>query len=823
MRTIIGLRDPEALAPDIVGYKFFSLAQANRAGYPVPPAVVLTTHVHHHFLKHADWPPGVFERVLEAARKLNLQKGLSIRSSAIREDLERQSFAGQYRTFLEVAGQEDLKLKIEQCWRGVDAESVRSYLKTFGSAGGEGELPLMGVILQKMVDASAAGVAFSRNPMHPYRDETVIEGVPGYADKLVSGHVSPHRAFIAGSETIRVEPPGRGGKRLLSNDQWLSVASLARGLEKHHGGRPRDIEWAFDRGGALWLLQSRSITAFSDREKEIPPGCWTRRIVEDLWADRLTPFMASAMLRHMHRFDMSRMLKLLGVSSVSSPLSVIDGYLYVNVEGIAKLARCFPSCLRFPEIRAFFPPGFPVEELPRPRWREILPVAARAPLVLIKEPGIIPFFTFRISRGHQDRIEARLNHLDLMPADTPDAVLRKIEIGLDTVALIQETNQWPYGHANFFTLALRRWIVNCLGLSHSVFLEFISRNNDNVTIRIERSLRCIAAKIMSDGYLRAAFLHRPSHELAADIPAAIREDIRSFLRQFGCRSRHRSLYLKRWAEDPEEIIGILQSLVRHGRSDSCTGMTGTEGLKRNPVDSGNSWRDIHWSLRSVSRAFARMTVRFLDLRENLRFLLDKALFRLRGALLDLGHLTGLEDGVLFLSVSEVEHLVSEDLSLTEARALIARRKKDFFNSAEPPPFYREGVPVDDIASGEVRFLQGIGTSSGRASGRARIVEVPARSDIAEGDILVARNTDPGWTPVLSIVGGMIMEEGGLLNHCSIVARELKVPSVVGVRDATRKIPDGAIVHIDGGTGMIRIEAPKFAVRKKPHAKRAKKI
>jgi pyruvate,water dikinase len=85
------------------------------------------------------------------------------------------------------------------------------------------------------------------------------------------------------------------------------------------------------------------------------------------------------------------------------------------------------------------------------------------------------------------------------------------------------------------------------------------------------------------------------------------------------------------------------------------------------------------------------------------------------------------------------------------------------------------------------------------------VEDPSRADITDGDILIAINTDPGWTPVLSMVRGMVVEEGGLLNHCSIVARELGIPAIVGVRQATQKIPDGTVITIDGGLGLIRIE------------------
>lgn len=128
------------------------------------------------------------------------------------------------------------------------------------------------------------------------------------------------------------------------------------------------------------------------------------------------------------------------------------------------------------------------------------------------------------------------------------------------------------------------------------------------------------------------------------------------------------------------------------------------------------------------------------------------------------------------------------------------------NSAEASTFIVDGYPADEFPA-EDRILKGIGSSPGQVTGCARVVEDPSQSDFEKGDILIAKNTDPGWTPILSIVGGMVMEEGGLLNHCSIVARELGIPSIVGVEHATRRIPDGATVHLDGGRGVIRIVDP----------------
>ena len=159
---------------------------------------------------------------------------------------------------------------------------------------------------------------------------------------------------------------------------------------------------------------------------------------------------------------------------------------------------------------------------------------------------------------------------------------------------------------------------------------------------------------------------------------------------------------------------------------------------------------------------------------------------------------------MFLFADELQALAKGELTVKAAEAVAQERSRQYHQLADVPPFYVDGRPAEEFPDA-TRVLRGIGTSPGQVTGRARIVHDPTAADVTDGDILVAENTDPGWTPILSMVGGMVVEEGGLLNHCSIVARELKVPAIVGIRQATRKIPNGALISIDGGLGIVRIE------------------
>jgi pyruvate,water dikinase len=102
------------------------------------------------------------------------------------------------------------------------------------------------------------------------------------------------------------------------------------------------------------------------------------------------------------------------------------------------------------------------------------------------------------------------------------------------------------------------------------------------------------------------------------------------------------------------------------------------------------------------------------------------------------------------------------------------------------------------------FLPGIGGSTGISTGRARVIRDPflARERPGEGEILVVRVTDVGWTPFVCGAAGLVSETGGLLSHSSIIARELGIPAVVGVCDATSRIREGQLITVDGTAGRV---------------------
>jgi pyruvate,water dikinase len=795
MVFIVGFEDSQALDPQTVGRKFASLARAAREGFAVPEAVAIVTKAHGHFLATESWPEGLREEVIATARRLDIRRGVSIRSSATREDLAGQSFAGQYRSFLEVDSELEILRRIEECWESAGSETVRSYLRAVNLQGSDTETPLLAVIIQRMVNASVAGVAFSRNPLRPDRDEMVIEAVKGHAETLVSGHRSPCRARVHRDGRVSVESGSPSYRGLSRKTPWREIAGLLTRLEKSYGGEALDMEWAVDRGKTLWLLQVRPITALLPEEVLPPEGAWTRKIADDLWADRLEPFMAEVMLGHAPRFDLSRIARLVGITPVLPALTVIHGYLYVNCDSIRRTIAHLPRPLRFNDLATLLPAGSRLSDIPSPRAWTLARIFLRMALLPLREPGMIPLICLRSAPRAIRRLRARMGPEAAGSVRTANSLLERLRDDLETLALIQENNQWPYFHATLFTWVLRWLSVDRLQMTGAGFLRLISRGSNNVTIGIENWFRTTALSIASDPVLEKRFVSEPAAELAFSLPAELRAEIHAFLQRFGFRSRHRTLLIKRWAEAPEEVVGILQSLVRHPHADGAAPRAAAPPAE---TDSPGMF------FKQVLRLIAGLTRRFLDLREELRFLLDEALFRIRRDLLALGKLTGLGEAIFFLKPGEIEEMASGRMQPQEAADLASRRRRRFLTPVNAGTFYVDGRPEYDFCEGGT-MLRGIGTSLGRVTGRAVIVEDPAAAKIRQGDVVVARHTDPGWTPILSVIGGIVMEEGGLLNHCSIVARELGIPSIVGVSRATQLIPEGARVTLDGGAGMVRIE------------------
>src|SRR6266545_945133 len=261
--TLISLDDPACEAPALAGNKAATLALLRQAGFEVPPGVVVPADA----LGDDDLPAAVREALQDVPDLLG-PGPWAVRSSSTAEDSEQASFAGQFETVLnvEVAGLADAVLR---CWRSRLTDRVKAYAGDRGAGS-------MAVLIQPMIAADAAGVAFTVDPVSG-RHRTVIEAVEGLGERLVSGAATPEGWTV--EENGSIEAPSRA--MALDAERARAVGDLARRVEEHLG-HPQDIEWAIA-GGSLWLLQARPITTLSSAGPElipipidVPPGVWAK-------------------------------------------------------------------------------------------------------------------------------------------------------------------------------------------------------------------------------------------------------------------------------------------------------------------------------------------------------------------------------------------------------------------------------------------------------------------------------------------------------------------------------------------------------------------
>src|SRR5438094_8203919 len=266
----------------LVGGKGANLGELARAGFPVPNGFVLTTGAYALAAEAAGVDPArpaeaaerlraapMPEAIANAARRAYaaLDAGrVAVRSSATAEDLPGASFAGQQDSYLDVSGEEGLLDAIRRCWASLWNERAVAYRHANGV---DNTTASLAVVVQEMVDASAAGVLFTADSVTGQRRHAAIDAVAGLGEKLVAGAVDPdHYAVDIASHQV-VQRPVAGQGSVLSDQEVLTLAEFGDRVERHFNA-PQATEFALDQERHVWLVQSRPITTLYPLPEDAP-------------------------------------------------------------------------------------------------------------------------------------------------------------------------------------------------------------------------------------------------------------------------------------------------------------------------------------------------------------------------------------------------------------------------------------------------------------------------------------------------------------------------------------------------------------------------
>ena len=776
----------------------------------------------------------------------------AVRSSAHGEDGASHSFAGQLETLLGVATGD-----IPGAVNDVLASAHSARVMTYQQARGDQTPGLAAaVIVQALVDSDAAGVAFTADPVTGDRDVVLVSAAWGLGEGVVADRadsdsfrvrkedlavaernvVNKRRQVVArqGRTEVVPVPEDRVKRSVLGDAQLARVARLAVNIENARDGTPQDIEWCLA-GGELYLLQARPVTA-------LPSGHLTvfesANIVESY--PGLSAPLTFSFVHRAYRDTFAEALRLLGVSRgaleaseahVSELVCYVRGRIYYNILNwyalyeVAGLGSAVPGWARAMGLGETDEGGQDAGG----RWqltRLGAHIVAGLPV-------------------HQRRVDAYLDRLAGSRADVSARDLGTMEP--HALAALYETLVddllAPYGIAvvnDFFAQQsfelLRKLLVRAGAADADVVLGSLFSGMSGVqSVAPAQSLARLAAWL----HQRETLRHELERAAVGGAPAlrtywtvlSARHDPEA--RELRARlDEHIAQYADRTLDelkletppldlDPSFLLAMLDNFARHPQSlpmDAATHDAAGAEKRAREVFAG---RPGQATLFSRLLAFCRQSVKnreALRLARTRAFGLVKRVFRALGDDLTRSGVLACTEDIFFLTVDEVMGAVRGHGVTTNLGKLVALRRQEHDEHARlelPARFSTRGAVITALprvpstraeATGTTTSgqLRGIGCAPGIAEGIAKVVLSPDQSLRVDDHILVAPMTDPAWVFLMASARGLVVERGSVLSHTAIIGRELGLPTVVAVADATRTIADGQRIRIDGAAGTVTL-------------------
>ncbi len=792
--------------------------------------------------------PRLRDSIRECCDRLRIMP-VAVRSSATAEDLEDRSFAGQYETYLHVQDAQQCRDAVKGCWASLWSDRAYRYRQSTRIRGNDLG---MAVIVQQMVCADASGVMFTADPVAQDRNRLVIEACYGPGDALVTGRVAPDRFVLdkltravvrqSLSEQMRRErareadPAPADGARTVGDpciDEVTigKLADLAAAIEQYYQC-PQDIEWAVS-ASQVRVLQSRAITTMpkvpSWEERQVWSCVNTREVMPDV----LTPATWS-LISDLLESTLNMVLDMIGLDRGNSPVvGLVAGRCYANLNTLLGIARKLPL-VRRARLNTIFGDTAPEDQALR--WIELATQdCAEVKTQFGKALGRLPgnflhalFFTeAKAQRALADmqRVVQDFDTLDLKQlsaGETLDHLTQSVEYLRQFISSARH-GAIQTGAAIAAFLLLRKVCVRWLGESEGFANGLLIGVGDLMDARSGLDLWRLAEEASRHPPVKAAILSGEPWERVSQALRRVEgsdQFLRSwaeYMRNYGHHARGEfELYNPRWCERPDYILSLVRSFMAALEQTNMVTTWRERTEKRRHLVQECRVRLKNPLKRAAFNRLLTRAQRFVAVRENSKDHVIRLFLTWRRLLVALGdrlHTQGMlrcPEDVFFLTPTEMR-AVTAGAADGARQATVEQRKAEYegFRDIIPPltvlgrfrPQTRP--PAREDATAEC--LKGLGVCPGIVRGKARVIPSAAdESPVLPGEILVAPFTDPGWTPYLVSSSGIVIDQGGLLSHGSIIAREYGIPTVVNVGPATRLIKTGDIVEVDGDQGTVRI-------------------
>lgn len=786
---------------------------------------------------------------------------VAVRSSGSEEDGTVLSFAGQFATFLNVRDQADVAGKVRECWASAFSARSLQYRLLHGA---QPSMTGMAVIVQRMVHAEKSGVLFTANPTNGNRDERVISAVYGLGEGLVQGAVDADTVVLDSRNMVRHTVIGEKQERFdadpsapgcvvratatqdrqclaLSGDEVTSLGHVAGAIEDLHQS-PQDVEWAFAPDGQLWVLQCRPITSPVAAAANEPDDAgsdeflrvWDNSNIIESFRGITSPLTYSFARRVYQKVyeEYARSLKVPDAQQLEMKewlkhlLGYINGHVYYNLLNWYRLVRLAPFYgigRRSLEVSLGVDESL-AEELAETLQpftfassRERLFVTLRSRFAFFRNFILIDRkvrkFLIYFHRTYRKFDGVDYGRLSAEEVFRQYQILeRKLVTKWGSVAILDAVIGISFGALQALS---NRWLPD----APPWFGWAVVSPGDGIeSAEPARRIIELARQVLADpglevlvreteaGKIRGALAREGYQDFLADID--------SYISAYGYRSVDElKLEVPDLREDPPAFFTLLRNALSENLVRRDGGQNPDEYLDRN----------LGRLRRLVYERVRRKVRRSLAARENLRFCRTRAFGTAKKMMRAIGkefaRIGAIEQpgDIYYLCLEEIQGCFEATIITPDLKELIALRKTREKANREltaPPRFSTRGpvywlgnldqarrrsAPVQDGSL--PGLLTGIAAAPGTAEGTAMVVDTPQE---VNGGILVTYRTDPGWVASLPSASALLVERGSPLTHVAIVARELRVPTVVQIKNLTQVIRTGMRLGVDGGTGQVRV-------------------
>lgn len=774
------------------------------------------------------------------------RKTFAVRSSAVGEDSEEMSAAGQMQTFLGVRGTKKIFESIVRCWASQFSFTAVNYKRQYGQVL---NAP-MAVVIQEMVPASVAGVMFTCDPVKGDPAFITITANYGLGESVVSASAEPDTfllkrsdglrpvlhsvqlgqksVFVTESETegvlMQPVPETMTKQKCMKDEQIEQLAYIGTQVERCYAA-PRDIEWAI-RDGKYYLLQCRPVSSImkeTDYEliHELDTGIksekelFTKANVSEVFPGAVTPLGFCLLRLCFDTYSKEMGCKLMpdqqndvsNYTSVWLPMRAYNMFMWL-FQGQREVDTTGDMATRAMLYNVM---GRDISN--EPAVKESVKRKA------VLDYKNLPLWAFYIAklllRSEKHLVNATQLSIDInLSTDglsTAQQMYRMIGSNLRFVAKPSVVLMESFVSSSLYNLAILRTLIAANGeLTPEVFLNFskMLRGCDAESTDVPNSIKKLG-HLLRQSEERDRFLTMSVAEATEWLKTTESEcgaKFREFLERHGHRNvKEFDVYTKPWGMDPSSLIISLKAAAK---APSSNDKTHTE-----------EWtlEKLPYSLTPLQRLLLKFLIPRARVavarRETAKSACIRMIHKLRLAFIELANQMVREgripepDLLFFMTFEEIGQVLKTRSPAIMFKAIRRLKLHPELNKAKfpyllvgvPRPVVRATKPVE----GEFE-IKGNPMSQGVARGPARVVEDFEEAHlIRRGEILITGATDTGWTPYFPLLAGVVTETGGPLSHGAVVAREYGLPCVVGVEGATSMFKNGDHVLLDGNKGILK--------------------